>query len=583
MYGDMLTATVEVDDVASNRIAIESTYRCKNAIKTIPGAKWNADRRIWTVPLTWPSCLALRSEFAAGLTIGEKLRAWAVDEAAYRLQMTEICKAIELPDGVTLPALPELDGLFPHQQAAARMIDLGERVLILDETGAGKTRSALAGVRMINERANALPMLVVAPKSVVPQWARNEIPRFFPGADIREITGTPSQVKKLLEPGGDIYVISWGMLRTYSRLSGYGSLKLTDNEKLPKELQAIPFQTIIADEIHRAKTPGSKQTRALWTVAEACMYRIGLTGSPVQDTPDELWSILRAIRPEEYGSKTAWMDRFVLAEMNGWGGREIIGLHPIHGPEFLTAFDTFHSRVTKAQVLPFLPDKTYETRWVDLPPKLRRSYNEMRDKLLAELESGAALAAGSPLEAAGRLVQLANASGNVDEDGQFTMALPSPKIEAFMSDLADGDYGDQQLVIFSDSRQLADLLVTEMRRKKYDVGEINGSVTGDARQAVVDKFQAGDLRYVVCTRAGAEGITLTAASTMIRLARPWSSVVHMQAEDRIHRIGSEKHDVVTYVDYISLDTIEEAQVIRFNDKKRRAQEILRDDLKDLLR
>lgn len=577
----MLTAAVEIDESDETKIAVDTAYRCKDAVKSIPGAKWDSSRRKWTVPLTWQSCLALRSEFGSGLTIGLNLKEWATLEAKHRDRMRHLCEVKKLDPADALPELPELAGLYDHQQVAARMIAEGKRVLILDETGAGKTRSALAGLRLAAETEDIFPMLVVAPKSVRKNWARDEIPRFFPEAEIREVVGTPSKVKKLLEPGADIYVISWGLLRKYSRHAGFGKIKLTDDEKTDKELQAIGFKSAIVDEIHRAKEPGSKQSRALWSAIEPCEYRVGLTGSPIQDTPEELWSVLRAIRPEEYPLKTGWMDRFVATITNHWGGREILGLHPINGPEFLRAFDTFSSRVTKEEALPFLPPKTYETRWVELPPKLRKAYDSMRDHMLAALDEGT-VAATSPLDAAGRLTQFANASGELDDDGNYRMSLPSPKIDAFLSDLADGDFDGEQLVIFSDSRQLADLLAVEMRRKKLRVGEINGSVTGDDRQAVIDKFQAGELDYCICTRAGAEGVTLTAARTMVRICRAWSSVVHTQSEDRVHRIGSEIHESVRYVDYVTLNTIEEAQLIRLNDKKKRAQEILRDELVEMI-
>src|SRR6185436_15151062 len=101
----------------------------------------------------------------------------------------------------------------------------------------------------------------------------------------------------------------------------------------------------------------------------------------------------------------------------------------------------------------------------------------------------------SNMEKANRLVQLANASGSVEEaevksaDGTtmikstlFHMGLPSPKIEAFLEDIDGGDYDGQQVVVFSDSRQLIELLSAEMTRKKILHAKITGSVTGDDRQ-----------------------------------------------------------------------------------------------------
>ena len=101
--------------------------------------------------------------------------------------------------------------------------------------------------------------------------------------------------------------------------------------------------------------------------------------------------------------------------------------------------------------------------------------------------------------------------------------------------------------------------------------------TGEDRKTAVDTFQDGKVRICLLSRAGGEGITLTAANTMVRLLRSWSYTVHTQVEDRINRIGAEVHESTRYVDYVTMDTIEEAMLIRLNGKASRAREVLRDD------
>jgi SNF2 family DNA or RNA helicase len=123
---------------------------------------------------------------------------------------------------------------------------------------------------------------------------------------------------------------------------------------------------------------------------------------------------------------------------------------------------------------------------------------------------------------------------------------------------------------------LIDLLDVEMTKAKLTFGRVTGGEDSDARQKAVDDFQRGDLPFILLTRAGGEGITLTAASVMVRLVRPWSLTIHTQVEDRIHRIGSERHESVLYIDYITEGTVEEKQVVALNAKGERAEEILRD-------
>lgn len=580
----MLEATADIDPALPTRITVISDFRCKDAVKAVPGAKWDTATRRWTVPLTWPACLALRAEFGKGLTIGPALREWATETAKRKKYVKErhgLLRPEDDPDGtITHPELPGFADLYPFQRVDAELIRWAHSFLLMNETGAGKSRSSLAGLSLIeHDGGDVFPLAIVAPKSMLITWSR-EVEGFFPGKDVRLCTGTPTKIRKALEPGGDIYIIGWDTLIRYSRLAPYGSTPLSAEEKKDKEIQALGLRSVIYDECHRAKNPQAKRTRAAWAMADGTAYRIGLTGTPIQDTPEDLYGVLHLLFPDEYPTKTAFVERYLEVDWNIWGGRDVTGLHPAHAAEFLANFDTISRRLTKEVVLTFLPEKVYETRWVTLPPKLRKAYNDMKDKMVAELET-TTMSAENALTKAGRLVQLANASGDLDDDGVFHMKAPSPKVDAFIDDVISGDYNGQQVVVFSASKQLIRVLAEEMTKKKLGFVTISGDVTGDDRQAAMDAFQAGKVQFCLLTQAGGEGITLTAASTMVRLMRHWSLTIHKQVEDRVHRIGSERHESVTYVDYVTDDTIEMAQIVRLNAKEGRAQEVLRDD--ELLR
>lgn len=561
------------------RINVLSHYRCRETLKELPGARWSVKEKIWTVAKSWPACLALRAEFGDGLTIGPRLGQWAREAGSLKRELAALYGAVSKED-LVLPDLPFFDRLMPHQRVDAFAIANAKRFNLFNKPGTGKSASALAGLSLAQSKGDCIfPLLLVAPKSMLTTWARDEVPRIFPDASVNVVDGTPANVRKALEPGSDIYVIGWSLLAKYTRLGAYGSMPLTDEQKVEKQLNTLGFKSIICDECHRVSNPTTLQSRAAHYLSTSCDIAIGLTGTPVQESMEDLYSILHTVVPNDYPTKTTYM-RWVNMEWGTYGGREIIGINEGRREEWEANFHAVSRRMTTDMVLDFLPPVLEETRWVTLPSKMRKAYDSMQKTLIAELESST-LSAENQLVRTGRLIQLANAFGEVDEEGQFHMTGPSPKIDSFISDYLDGDYDGEQIIVFSDSRQLADLLLVELTKKKINYVAITGGVTGEDRQKAMDNFQNWGVPICVLTRAGGEGITLTAASTMVRLVRPWSYTVYQQVNARCRRVGSERHDTIRYVDYLSDGTAELDQLLRLNSKKASATEVLGDD--ELLR
>jgi SNF2 family DNA or RNA helicase len=132
---------------------------------------------------------------------------------------------------------------------------------------------------------------------------------------------------------------------------------------------------------------------------------------------------------------------------------------------------------------------------------------------------------------------------------------PSWKVDAFMEILAERP--GKQVVAFAPSRQLVDLAAERAIKDGYRVARIVGGQSATVRRRNLDDFQAGKADVIcVTTSAGGVGITLTAASTGVFLQRPWSYVEASQAEDRLHRIGSERHESVDIIDIVAKKTID---------------------------
>lgn len=566
------------------RLMIDAPYTTKSLLDRL-NVKYDHTARSFYLPLTWANCLGLRRELGDDLVVDDTVTDWA---RVYRKHADSL---VSLRDEharpVTLPDLPGFDTLYPHQRTGIDLICRsaalhraigdapGARYLEASETGTGKTRVALGAISVLN----GLPAIVLCPKSVIRSWA-DEARRFFPDAVIREVHGTITARRKALAPGADLYIMSYESLRAHSKLAHHPSAPArTLSEQQDGEVQALKAKTLVVDEVHRCASPKTKQTRAAWAVADEVEHVIAMTGTPIQESPEDLWSVLRMLDRRTFSGLSAYRERYLDLVVNPFGGWDVRGLRPDTAPEFFAVFHTMSRRAEKAEVLPFLPPKVNEIRWITLPPPLRKAYRQMADEYLLAAQGGTVLA-DNAMVVAGRLIQLANAtldvipSNDPDVPDSVRMAMPSPKITAFMEDVAAGDFTDQSVVVFSDSRQLLDLCADAMSSAGIDFTSITGDTSADERADAIERFQRGDVQYILISRAGDTGITLTRASTMVRLTRSWSFITHTQAEDRVHRLGSEQHDSILYIDYITEDTLEEGQVIRLNTKREKATAVL---------
>jgi SNF2 family DNA or RNA helicase len=580
--------TVDLDNEKSH-ILITAEWRYKELCKSLPGSSWSQDEQVWRVPLSWSSCLALRSTFRDDLTIGPDLTEWAGNELNSRISPAMALRELETADGD--------EDLFPHQRAGVAFLATAKRALLADEPGLGKTAQAIRALKKLQDNGEEVfPALIVCPNTLKKNWAR-EFKTWWPGVTTQVIKGTAAQRKKQFESNADVYIINWESLRTHSRLSPYGSVALTrcsacgghddsvsENrcEVHLRELNNIDFKAVVADEIHRSKEPKSKQTRALWSATGNAQIRFALTGTPIANNVVDLWAILHWLSPKDWPSKTKWIDRMIDTMLNAFGGMLVIGVKPHMQDEFYKAINPHMRRMLKSVVLPWLPEIINERRDVEMSTKQKKAYEQMRDTMIAELESGDALTAPSILTQTTRLVQFASSYATMEVNettGEMKARLsdPSCKVDALMDDISHGDFGDDSVAVCAVSRQLIELLSAAMTKAKIDHGLITGAQDEDERQKAIDDFQSGKIKWILFTaQAGGVGVTLTAARRLIMLQRPWSLVDHKQALDRVHRIGSEIHDSVIITDYVTEGTIEERVLQVLETKADNFEQIVRD-------
>lgn len=563
-------------ELVNDRIEVKTEYRDRERMKLVPGSRWDTLAQTWWLPLSWAGCVQLRGVFGDQLQVGSGLGGWARTERQGRV---DPCMELRTAEDATLTNTDER--LRPFQRAGIKFLATAKQACCADDMGLGKTVQAIKALEEIGDES--FPALIVCPNSMKFVWAE-EYGTWAPWRRVVVINGSKKQrteqITALRDGEYDVAVINWEGLRGHTRIESYSSIRLTDDDKTEKELNDVPLKTIVADEAHRAKDPRAKQTRALWWLGKSAENRIALTGTPIANSPEDGWSIMRFVSPKEFPAKSRFIDRYALQSWNMFGGLEIVGLKSETKDELFSILDPRFIRRTKEAVLPQLPPKTYITRTVELPPKQRKAYDQLRKEMIAELDSGILLAT-NPLTRLIRLLQLASAYGEISEDGKVILTDPSCKCDALLEVVEE--LGDQQAVVFAESKQLINLAAKRLQRAKPHgpdivVSVITGDVDPTTREIERQNFISKKSKIMLMTLAtGGTGLSFPGCSTAVFLQRSFNAVYNLQAEDRIHGIGrGVEGEASTIIDIVSRDTAEERVHEVRAEKAEMSEEFVRD-------
>lgn len=562
-----------------NRIDVTTAYTEKDLIAALPGSRYDRADKVWHTPISWASCIILRALFGEGLEVGPELHAWTWKQYRERVNPAMAIRDA-LSDEAPFEELDEVEEgaklkLYPYQRVDVRFMMLNRRALLAQPPGLGKSAVTVRTLQVMHTMGvPVFPALIVCPNSLkYTTWAK-EFTRWAPELDVVVVDGSAVKRRKQLESVKQIAVMNWEALKLHSKLSQYGTLTLTEKEKTRKELNEMGLKTVVFDEVHRMRDPKSQQTRAAWALAHEADNAFGLTGTPIGNNIGDLWSIMHAVEPDWFPRRTKFLDRYAVTKLNIFGGHEVLGINPHTKKELFSITDPLMRRVPKSAALPQLPPKLpVQYRETPMTVKQAKAYKEMEESMVARLNE--ILIAPSPLSALTRLLQFASASAEIDEKGQVRLSVPSPKIDDMVELLEE--MGDEPLVVAAVSRQLIELSAERLDKLKIPYGLITGAQGSALRAQAVDDFQDGKTRVMLMTiGAGAEGITLTRADTMLFMQRSWSEIQNAQAEDRVHRIGSEIHSCVRIIDQIAPGTVESRKIELLKTKQGRMEELVRD-------
>jgi len=435
-----------------------------------------------------------------------------------------------LDDFAGLPAAPLPQDLRaelrPYQRTGIDWLhflaEAGLGGLLADDMGLGKTLEALCVLRS--------PALVIAPTSLIGNW-RDEIARFRPQLRARVYHGGG----RSLDPSADVTLTSYALLRLDQPI-----------------LAEVPWACVVLDEAQAIKNPHSQVAQAAFSLRAP--QRITLTGTPVENRLEELWSQLHFLNPGLLGGRREFDERY--ARPIGQGDTDAAArlrerVHP------------FLLRRRKDEVAPELPPRTNQVLRCRLSDEEREVYDAVRaatrKDVVQQLERGGGVMAA--LEALLRLRQACCHPALLP--GQDLAR--SSKLELLLDRLETALAEGHKALVFSQWTSLLDLLEPRLRAAEMGFVRLDGS-TRD-RSGVVARFQSkqGPPIFLISLRAGGTGLNLTAADHVFLLDPWWNPAVEDQAADRAHRIGQERPVLVHRL--VAEETVEE-RILELQERKR---------------
>ena len=422
-------------------------------------------------------------------------------------------------------------------QWLARLSAWGVGGVLADDMGLGKTVQTLG---VLVDRGSGGPALVVAPTSVGDNWVR-ETEKFTP--ELRALLYRDSDRAQLVESAGehDLVIVSYQLL-----------------QRDAKRFASRPWNTLVLDEAQFIKNSQTKTSQAVRQIDAD--WRIGLSGTPLENHLGELWSLFRTISPGLLGSWERFRTRFADPIERHKDDERRQSLARLVRPFIL--------RRTKNKVLKELPPRTEITLKAELSPAERKRYEDTRLAALAELSG-----AGEDAQQTGqkrirtlawltRLRQLACHPRLVDA----SWAKSSAKLDLLMSLIEELRDGDHRALVFSQFVKHLSVVREKLDQMGVTYQYLDGATPAKERQRLVDEFQDGKGElFLISLKAGGTGLNLTGADYVIHLDPWWNPAVEDQATDRAHRIGQERP--VTVYRLVAEGTIEE-QILALHADKR---------------
>jgi len=413
--------------------------------------------------------------------------------------------------------------------------------ILADEMGLGKTLQTIMFIASRLKEDKNREILIVCPTSLIYNW-ESEFNRFAPSIKVKVIADVRSKREQIFQELKDyqVFITSYGLLRE-------------DIEKYEK----IQYDTMIIDEAQAIKNVGAGITQC--TKKINAHIRIALTGTPIENSLVELYSIFDFIMPGFFNSATKFQAKYnnILKAEN-----------KDQKNEFNKLIEPFILRRKKIDVVKELPDKIEENILVELDKEQKKTYlaeaakiNDLiSEKININTFNTSKLVI---LQYLMKLRQICISPSLCYEGYQGSNA----KIDLLVETLKNAIDGGHKILVFSQFTQALAIVKEELAKNQISYYYLDGSTKAKDRLGLVNEFnKSRNVKvFLISLKAGGNGLNLTGADIVIHLDPWWNPAVEDQATDRAHRIGQEK--VVQVIKLIAKGTIEE-KIVKLQEMKK---------------
>lgn len=421
--------------------------------------------------------------------------------------------------------------------------------ILADEMGLGKTLQTIYYIKEILKEDKSLKFLIVVPTSLVYNW-EHEFKIYSKGISTSLVVGLKDKRNKLLEKDVNVYITTYGLLR--------------EDEELYSDKE---FHAVIIDEAQNIKNPLALSTRAVKKINSKVKF--ALTGTPIENSTIELWSIFDFIMPGYLTTAKKFSNKYRINDFNDKTNKLIEGLSKQITPFIL--------RRLKKDVIKELPQKLENNIYIELSDEQKKIYVSELDRVKKEVDrilkdEGTNKMKFLLLPLLTKLRQICIDPKIVYEEYEGT----SNKMERLLSIVDESIKNGHKILIFTSFRSALEIARRELKNIGINAYVIDGSVSSKDRIDRVNSFnndKNSPKVFLIMLKAGGTGLNLASADIVIHLDLWWNPQAENQATDRAHRIG--QTNVVNVIRLVSKGTIEE-KVLELQQKKKELSDKLLD-------